>query len=245
MNVSSVEKAFGLLEHLADVGKPLSLNEITQAAQLPKPTAYRLLRSLHELGYVARPLGSRDYALGPRATRLARLIGDGDPYGELKAAARPLLERLHEALDETVNLGVLSGSSVHYLDFVETTQPLRYIVIPSDRDPYHATALGRAIVSQLGPAAQEAMLAATRPRAKKSASTPLEPDDLRQLLAQARLNGYAEEVEEAVPGVACLAVSLVSRGFPEAAISVAVPMQRFDVGRRQAMVEALLAVAQS
>ncbi|HWL54250.1 MAG TPA: IclR family transcriptional regulator [Chthoniobacteraceae bacterium] len=241
MNVSSVEKAFGLLEHLADAGRPLSLNEITQAAQLPKPTAYRLLRSLHELGYVGRPLGSRDYALGPRAARLAGLIGKGDPYGALKAAARPLLEKLHEQLDETVNLGVLSGRSVHYLDFVETTQPLRYIVIPSDRDPYHATALGRAIVSQLDPATQEAMLAATPFKGK---GAPAEPEALRGLLARARRNGYAEEVEEAVPGVACLAVSLAPRGFSEAAISVAVPVQRFDAPQRQAMLDALLAMAQ-
>ncbi len=224
MNLSSVEKAFLLLEYLAGTGKPASLNEVTQAVQMPKPTTYRLLRSLQEMGYVARPLGSRDYGIGPRASQLGAMVRAYDPYHALKEAARPWLVALHGELDETVNLGVLSGNHVLYLDYLETTQPLRYIVTPGERDLYHTTALGRAIASRLD-----------APTLKVLAPT----DQLRQLFARVRKAGYAEEVEEAVAGVACLAVSLDALGHPEAAISVAVPVQRLDGAHREAIIAAL------
>src|SRR5689334_22998815 len=104
VNTSSVDKAFVLLEFLAASGRPASLQEVTEAVKLPKPTAYRLLRSLQELGYVSRPADTRNYLIGPRAARLAAV----DPYSDLKAQAQPYLRRLHEEFNETVNLGALS-----------------------------------------------------------------------------------------------------------------------------------------
>jgi IclR family acetate operon transcriptional repressor len=233
--VSTVEKAFLLLEFLAAARKPASLNDVTVAAGLPKPTAYRLLRSLQQMGYVSRPVGSRDYVIGPRAARL----GATDPYTELKAAARPILRKLHGELNETVNLGVLSGTQVLYLDFVETTQPLRFIVTPGGNDPYYNTALGRAIASQLSDAQWEALLQATvLPRAKGGKSAK---EALRATIAAARAAGFAEEREEAAQGVSCLALGLGFLGFPNAAVSVAVPVQRLTREARESIIAALKA----
>ena len=235
--VSTVEKAFLLLEFLAAARKPASLNDVTIAAGLPKPTAYRLLRSLQQMGYVSRPVGSRDYVIGPRAARL----GATDPYTELKAAVRPVLRKLHGELNETINLGVLSGTQVLYLDFIETTQPLRYIVTPGESDLYFKTALGRAIAAQLSEPQLNSLLQATafgRGRAGSAAK-----ESLLAAVAAARENGFAEEREEAAAGVSCLALGLGFLGFPEAAISVAVPIQRLTAEARHAIITALKACA--
>jgi len=144
LNTSSVDKAFGLLEFLAASGRPASLQEVTDAVKLPKPTAYRLLQSLQKLGYVSRPSDSHNYLVGPRTARLAV----SDPFSAVKVAARPLLRRLHEEYNETINLGALSGNQIIYLDFLETTQALRFIVTPGQSDPRYCTALGRAVASQ-------------------------------------------------------------------------------------------------
>ncbi len=234
--VSTVEKAFLLLEFLASARKPASLNDVTVAAGLPKPTAYRLLRSLQHMGYVSRPVGSRDYVIGPRAARL----GATDPYTELKAVARPLLRRLHGELNETVNLGVLSGTQVLYLDFVETTQPLRYIVTPGENDSYFNTALGRAIASQLPDEQLDSLLAATVFSRMKGGKTAKET--LKEAIAKARRDGFAEEREEAAQGVSCLALGLGFLGFPEAAISVAVPVQRLGPEARKTIIAALRSI---
>lgn len=233
-DTSSMDKTFGLLEFLASEGRPASLQEITEAVKLSKPTAYRLLQSLQQLGYVARPSGSRDYLIGPRAARLAAV----DPYAELKSAARPLLRRLHEALNETVNLGVLSGNQVAYLDFMETTQALRFIVTPGQSDPFYCTALGRAIAAQLDEGQLERLLAKTKLR-PMTGTTVKSLAELKRKIQKTREAGIAEEVEESVSGVCCFAVSLTAMGFPEAAISIAVPVQRLDVRRKNLLIESL------
>jgi IclR family acetate operon transcriptional repressor len=229
-----MEKIFALLEYLAAEGRAVSLQSITEASGISKPTAYRLLQSLLELGYVARPAAGREYLIGPRAARLATI----DPYAHLKSATRPILRRLHEALNETVNLGVLSDTQVTYLDYLETTQALRFIVIPGEKDSFYNTALGRAIAAQLDESQLERLLQKTRLELPTSHAVRNLPD-LRKLLEATRNAGIAEEFEESTPGVCCLATSLARLGFPEAAISVAVPVQRLNPERKIEIIKAL------
>lgn len=231
---TSVDKALALLEFLASSGRPASLQEVTEAAKLPKPTAYRLLRSLQELGYVSRPAGSRDYLIGPRAARLAA----SDPHMDLKAQARPILRRLHEEFNETINLGVLSGTHILYLDYVETTQPLRFIVTPGQSDPWYCTALGRAVAAQLPERNLEKLIADTRLQTLTSSTVKNRAELLRRV-EKSRQQGHAEEIEESVQGVCCLAVNLHSLGYPDAAVSLAVPAQRLTPRRKSAILAAL------
>lgn len=231
---SSMDKIFGLLEFLAGELQPASLQTITEAVKLSKPTAYRLLQSLQQLGYVTRPPNSRDYQIGPRAARLAA----ADSYAELKSIARPILRRLHEALNETVNLGVLSGGQVVYLDILETTQSLRFIVTPGQSDPFYCTALGRAIAAQWDEEQLERMLAKIHLQAFTPQTVKSLPE-LRRRIAKARETGIAEETGESVAGVCCMASSLASLGFPQAAISIAVPVQRLTPHRKALLAEYL------
>jgi len=237
---SSVDKAFGLLEFLAASRKPAPLQDIAEAVKLSKPTAYRLLRTLQEMGYVTRPADSRDYLVGPRTALLAA----ADPYAELKSVARPLLRRLHEEFNETVNLGVLSGTQVFYLDFLETTRALRFILTPGQSDPYYCTALGCAAAAQLVEKLFSRLLAETRFRPLTS-RTIRSPEELRRRILKTRKTGIAEEMEESVEGVCCLAVSLGKLGYPTAAISMAVPLQRLEPKRKTELSQALLKLIKS
>ena len=231
---SSVEKAFGLLDFLAASGKPASLQEVTEALKLSKPTAYRLLRALQELGYVTRPADRRDYLVGPRTALLAAV----DPYAELKSQARPLLRHLHEEFNETVNLGVLSGTQVFYLDFLETTRALRFILTPGRSDPYYCTALGCAAAAQLGKKQFSHLLSDTRFRSLTQ-HTIKSQEELQCRILKTKKTGIAEEMQESVEGVCCLAVSLEKQGFPTAAISIAVPIQRLEPKRKIQLSQAL------
>ena len=234
---TSVEKSLGLLEYLAERGGPVALREITASCAVSKPTACRLLQVLQTLGYVSRPAGTRDYMIGPRAERLTTV----DPQARLKAAARPVLVSLHEAFNETVNLGVLSRDSVSYLDFIETTQALRFITTPGQQSPFACTALGRAIASALDDAAVDALVSTARMPAL-TPSTFRTRADLRRRILEVRAKGYAVESCESVEGVECLAVSLSPIGFPNAAVSIAVPVQRLDTARRKKIIAALMSL---
>jgi DNA-binding IclR family transcriptional regulator len=239
MSIAVIDKAFTILEVMARTGRALSLAELAEECRMPKPTVYRILRSLRDLGYVDQEDRGGDYRLSGRLASLRE-------YGRDEAVrdeALPFMRQLHAAFDETVNLGLLEGIYVRYAHVIETTQALRWIVKPGARDLFHTTALGRAIVSRL-PAEQQARLlakACAELPARGRAATKLK---LERELAATRERGYALEQQETVEGVACVAVSLVPLGEPLAAISVSVPVHRFPADQRARLIRAMQEVAQ-
>jgi DNA-binding IclR family transcriptional regulator len=217
MTVAVVEKIFLLLETLAQARTPISLKEVAETTRLPKPTAYRLLRTLQTLGYVVRHGDDNHYALGHRIQMLAT----APAHQKLKEAARPLMERLHRAVNETVNLGVREGDMVRYIDYIETTRALRMVVRPGQSDSLFSTALGRAILSAVPEAEAAEVLKANQLKS-------IRPASMRALLQLAREDGWAEEREETTIGVGCIAIPLHVLGHADAAVSVSLPIARFD-----------------
>ncbi len=207
----------------------MPLKQLARATDLPKPTVHRLLHTLQTLGYVTRDGDSTDYLLGHRIQELA-----GGPIQQrIKDAALPLMHRLHKAVNETVNLGVREGFLIRYVDYLETTRPLRLAVQPGQTDSIFSTALGRAILSVLPETEVRRILAAAQREngfLPEGGATKLET-----LLALGRKRGWAEEEEETVKGICCIAVSLERLGFPHAAVSVAVPSVRYNGECRRAI----------
>jgi DNA-binding IclR family transcriptional regulator len=101
--VGVLDRSVALLNLLAD--GPRSLRWLSDASQLPRPTAHRLLVALEAHGLVARDAAGA-FRLGPRLTELA---SRADPALELASVAGPVLARLHEATGESVQLYVRSG----------------------------------------------------------------------------------------------------------------------------------------
>lgn len=234
MSIAVLDKTFSLLEVLARMGRPATLADLSRESRLPKPTVYRILRSLRDLGYVVQSDRGGAYAL---SERLQSLGEQGRDEG-LREKAAPLMRRLHGEFDETVNLGVLEGIYVRYAWVLETTHALRWIVKPGARDPFHTTALGRAIVAGMPAEAQARLVSkvcATVPTRARAALR----ERLRQELEMTRERGFALEEEETNAGVACVAVSLAPLQEPLAAVSVSVPVSRFPAPRRAAIIAAL------
>jgi len=238
MNIAVLDKTFTILEVMARTGRPLSLAELAEECRAPKPTVFRILKSLRNLGYVVQADRGGEYDLSERLASLRE-------YGRDEAVrdkALPLMESLHGDFNETVNLGLLEGLYIRYAHVIETTQALRWIVKPGARDLFHTTALGRAIAAHL-PAEQQSRLvtklcAALPARGRAAARAKLEKE-----LAESRERGYAFEEQETVEGVVCVATPLIRYGEPLAAISVSVPVHRFPAAQRTALIRALLAVA--
>lgn len=234
--ITSIHKAFHVLEFLASRPEPSTLGEVADACSLPKPSAVRLLKTLQLLGYADRPRSSRNYCIGPKVAELAK----ADPHAILKRQTRTLMEKIYEEINETVNLGVLSGQRVKYLDYIETTRPLRMIVAPGSDDPWYRTALGRAIAAHLPLDEQTLLLANSEfSLAGNGPRSNFTSRSMGAKLSAFRAQGYAEELEEAVEGAGCLAVSLEPLGFSFAAISVAVPLQRLAVTRKKLILKSL------
>ena len=217
--VQSLERAFDLLELMAEAGGEIGLTELAARSGLPLPTIHRLMRTLLSRGYV-RQAPSRRYALGPRLIRL------GDSAGAMLGVwARPQLAALVDSVGETANLAILDGARAVYVAQVPSAHSMRMFTEVGRRVLPHCTGVGKALLAQLSDAEVSAILAATGLPAQ-TPQTITDAATLMHELHQIRRQGYALDNGEQEVGVRCVAVPVPD--FPAlTALSVSGPASRF------------------
>lgn len=250
--VESIDRALVVLVELAAAGtRGLTLGQLAERLGVHKTTVHRALAALRFREFVAQDAESGAYRLGAGAVTLGDAYYAGD---NLAAALHPALVALAQDLDELVHLGVLTGTQIVYLDKVEPERPVRVWSAVGRRMPAVTTALGRALLASRVPT--RAALApyllgpdgAARPdgegggrttgdRAVGSRTTgdravgnrttgDRATDRAWDAMARVSTDGYAYEIEENEPGIACVAVPLVRAGAAVAAVSVTAPVER-------------------
>lgn len=216
--VQSIERAFELLETMAEHGGTMGVSQLAIATGLPLPTIHRLVRTLVGLGYL-RQEPSRQYVLAPKLIRL------GEQASKMIAIwAHPHLEHLASELGESANLAMLDGDEIVYVAHAQSRQSMRMFTEVGRRVPLHCTAVGKAIVAQLPPTDVRAMIERTG-MPKQTPNTLGGPDQLLCQLKTIASNGYAIDDGEQEVGVRCVAVAV-----PEApsrlAMSISGPATR-------------------
>ncbi|NYI08363.1 IclR family transcriptional regulator [Allostreptomyces psammosilenae] len=217
--VQSLERAFEILERMADAGGEVGLSEVAASTGLPLPTIHRIVRTLVATGYV-RQQPNRRYALGPRLIRLGeqaeRLLGRW---------AQAHLAHLVEVTGETANMAMLDGDAVVYVAQVASQRhSMRMFTEVGRRVLPHSTGVGKALLAQLPVEEADAIIARTgMPPATPYTIT--DPESFREELARIRGRGYAVDDNEQEVGVRCLAVVVPHSPTP-AAISVSGPAGR-------------------
>ncbi|MEV5320151.1 IclR family transcriptional regulator [Streptomyces sp. NPDC052687] len=233
--VQSLERAFDLLERMADAGGEVGLSELSASSGLPLPTIHRLMRTLVACGYV-RQQPNRRYALGPRLIRLgesaARLLGTW---------ARPHLARLVEETGETANMALLDGDEIVYVAQVPSKHSMRMFTEVGRRVLPHSTGVGKALLAGFPDDEVRALLARTgMPAATDKTITT--PEGFLAALEDVRRLGYAVDDNEQEIGVRCLAVP-VPDSPTTAAISISGPAGRVTEAATERIVPALQQVA--
>ena len=217
--VQSLERAFAILETMADAGGVISLSQLANDADLPLPTIHRLVRTLVDLGYV-RQEASRQYSLGPRLIRLgettSRMVGRW---------ARPHMEQLAHELGESVNLAMLDGDQVVYVGQVMASRnSMRMFTEVGRRVLPHSTGVGKAIMADMDPDQVRALLARTGMPARTE-HTITTPEEFAAELERTRRRGYALDEGEQEVGVRCVAV-VVPETPQRLALSLSGPVTR-------------------
>lgn len=216
--VQSVERTFVLLEFMADRGGSATLSELSEMANLPMPTIYRLLRTLSGQGYV-RQLHDRGYTLGPGLIRLGDIAGR--KTGDI---AEPQLRTLVAALGETANVAVLNGDMVVYVSQVPSLHSMRMFTEVGRRAHPSATGVGKAILAGLDQD-QVRQIVATSGMPKSTDKSLADLPSLEAELEKIRAQGYAVDEEEQELGVRCFAVEVKGAPLPMA-VSVSGPVTR-------------------
>ncbi len=196
---------------------PIGLREIARDLGIPTGSTHRLLHELEQERVVERS-ESGEWSL---SFRLLQLAGVQLSRLRLPALVRPFLEQVAADTRETAFFAVPSGDEIVYLDMVRTDMQVQMNVDLGTRRPMYCTGLGKAILAHLAPSQQKRVLS----RGTMPAYTPqtiTDPLLLERELANVRLNGFATDREEIIPGVHCIAVPLLNHANRAAgAISIA------------------------
>jgi IclR family acetate operon transcriptional repressor len=205
-------------------------------AALPKTTVFRYLRTLATMGFVEHDAETDRYRPG---VGLWCLSHARSPYETLRQSCRHHMKRLRERFNETVNLGVLSGGEVLYLDVVESERSLRMQARVGAIDPLHSTALGKVFLAFRPRSQLDLLLPRTLPRLTKN--TIVDRVALMEQLEIIRTTGYAIDLGENEEGSYCIAAPICdNRNIAVAAISLSAPISRLDEKIRQTICASLM-----
>ena len=182
--LSSVDRALRLLEELARHG-PLGATELANRTGCAKATAFRLARTLQARGFVVQNQDS-SYRLGPRCLLLATGVHTSF---DVRREALPAMEALRDETGETVQLTVLEGSDVVYVEQVPSSKPVRSVGTMGQRAPAHCVSGGLSQLALLPFERVRALLPSPLPRPTSASIPSLER--LEAELERVRARGFA------------------------------------------------------
>jgi DNA-binding IclR family transcriptional regulator len=204
---------------------------------LARSTVHRLLNALEDEGLVESSGPRGQYTIGPIVRRLADTAWRG-----LLAQVHPLLEELSRGVFETVDLSVLDRNRATFIDQIVVPHRLQAVSAVGESFPLHCTANGKAFLAALPEPDLDHML--TNVLAKDLAAhtryTITEPAAIREELRRVREEGVAYDREEHTEGVCAVGTTVQGPLGVPFAVSIPIPVQRFQ-GRERVLRDALLA----
>jgi len=229
-----ISRAAEILRTLNDESRGLSLGQIASLVDLPRSTVQRIVGALKVEGFVIDGPGESQIRIGPAFFSIAAAS-----LSDLKDPIRPYLEELSDELDETVDLSILSGSSVVFLD--QCSSRRKGLVAVSEvgaRFPAHSCAPGKCLLAESDENSLTQLLPAKLERLTSATITDFKL--LQKELDKVRADGIATDRQEHTEGISAVATVITNLPRGTAAVSIPMPTQRFK-GNEKRYAEALLA----
>jgi DNA-binding IclR family transcriptional regulator len=181
---SVVSRVVRVLEAFTPDEQALSVTEIARRSRLPVATASRLVAELAGHGLLARRDG--EVRVGVRMWELAQRAS---PTLSLREAAMPFLEDLHAVIGQLVQLEVVDGDEVLFVERMSAPNAVVNYTRIAGRLSLHASSSGLVLLAHAPVEQQERVLA--RPLRRLTPHTPTRPAQVRAMLADIRRQGYA------------------------------------------------------
>ncbi|WP_270815513.1 IclR family transcriptional regulator [Hungatella effluvii] len=238
MGVKSAERVLEIFELLKDYPEGLTMKEIGEELGYAASSAFGLVRTLAEQGYLLENDNKR-YTLG---AKLIQLGAYASSYLDINKIAAPVLKRLMENLKETVFMAVLSGEEIVYVAKVDNYRSISTNARLGGRKPIYCTGLGKAFLTYMAENERRDLIEGIR-FIPMTEHTITRKEDLYEQLNQFKEQGYAVDNEEIEVGLWCAAAPVFnSNGEMEAAVSVSGPTERMK-GNKDMIVSLLLEAA--
>lgn len=215
-----LSKAVAVLDALS-TNRELSPAELATLLQEPRSTVYRLLHSLENLGFVEPGSRPRTFQLGIRLFSLGSAVLKR--FGDVRGAALPSLERLHEQTRQTVFLIVRRGFEAVCIERIDGEFVQVMILAIGGSLPLHAGAATRSILAFMDRDFWERFVSSA-PLARFTDRTPTTRKELFAELERVRKQGYAVSDEDVIPGIASIGAPIFDHtGSVCAAVSASGP----------------------
>lgn len=236
--VRALQRGVQVLFEVFDHDRPVSVSEIAQRTQLPKPTVSRLLGTLVKDGYLSHNPVSGYYTVGPEVLRRFLVPALNTV---LKGQIRESMVRLRDASGETASVWVPAWPDRICIDQVESRSGLRRIHDIGERRSLTAGAVGRAYLAFVDDTEVDTALK-VRPLEALTPYSTVSLYDFREELKRTRECGYTISVAQTILGMTGVAAPIFGRDDrPIAMISVSGPEARWNLEAMEEFVALLLA----
>jgi len=214
--VKTLRKALTILDAFASSERSLTVAEVAIMTGVTRPTAHRLVQTLVGEGYLAQDARDGRISAGYSVLQLAGRLLDAS---RLRLEAMPHLESLARNCGERSNLGILHRGQLLFLAGVEKPSLPTIHSRFGNTAPAYCVSLGKAILADLPEARLNAYLA-DRPLLRRTPATITQQGALRRELAKVKRQGYALDKEEYMPGIFCVAATILIDGSPAGAMGL-------------------------
>lgn len=216
-------RALKVVEVLSEARVPLAATEVAAIIGTERSTAYRMLATLMEAGYVVRDPRTRGYRLGYKILALARGLLNVDEKTEL---INDCLREISLHTGETAHYSVLDRDCAVLVQRSKGTQLVTIDFQIGDRAALHCTSIGKVLLAYQDAAAVEHVIRQGLPKLARNTIT--DPARLWAELRKVRAQGYAYDDLEFADDMRCVAVPVFEGdGAPIGGISLSGPSSRF------------------
>ena len=237
-SIRAVERALDVLLCFTSQTHELTMSQISERIGINKSTVHRLLSTLEKKRFVERDQSTGVYRPGLRLLQVASLALE---QNSLRRLAAPFLRDLCDQYHENVNLSILDGADVVYVDVVESSQRVKLAAAPGQRLPAFCTASGKAILAFLPDDDVKRILERGMPRYTQS--TLISQETYFENIYRIREQGFATSVEEFEDGINAVAAPICNQ--PIASVSIAGPAYRLTRERMLEVGPNLVSVAKN
>lgn len=201
----------------------IGVSELSRGLELSRSTVHRYVATLAKLGYLQQDPDSKRYRLGPKVLDLGFSALNSMDLLEVSA---PHLRRLSDETQRTVNVAILDGIDVVYIERCRAARPgqqqIDLNLHVGARLPAYCTAMGKAILAFVSEERLEEVIERID-FVPRGPNTLTDPKAFRQELVKVRASGIAINDEELAYGLRSIAAPIYSQsGDVLAALNLAI-----------------------
>lgn len=223
--LDSVRNAARLLKQFSYQQRQLGVSELARQLHLGKSTVHRLVTTLTAERLLEKDPDTEKYRLGLAIYDLSAAVS---AHFALHEAVIPAMAQLRNTTGETVQLAVLDGREVVYVERLDSPHTLRLFLEIGRRNWAHCTGTGKVLLASLSDRRLDRVLDGwDLPR--RTPYTITDGKLLRKELEEVRSRGWAKNLHESEEGVLSVAAGVRDlTGEVVSALSIAGPAQRME-----------------